>query len=132
MSDWSTLLSKPLAITSIYGCAPCLDDVNIAEICLSDDGPGIKICVGIKELPRTPPKRWTSHPFNRVAFWIQLFPVESISISSLVSNQYGGIAFSRRDEKIHTSIVNETGTFFECISRSVSVDDFKPYVVNDD
>ena len=81
MFEWIAALSNPQPVLAVYGEAvPALDEVRIEEICLSVNGPTLRLRFDLAKFPANPPAKWRRDGLDVVQIEIAFGGVRAISI----------------------------------------------------
>ncbi|WP_285732685.1 Imm50 family immunity protein [Nocardiopsis sp. ATB16-24] len=116
MASWVDALSNPQGVRAIYGgVLPVLEEVKIHEICMSMDGPVVKIKFDLPGFPKNPPEKWRRDNLNTVQFEISFIGVSEVSvvrfsenpICSLSIRKKGVVYFGGESESVEFSGVAE-------------------------
>ncbi|MEU0029962.1 Imm50 family immunity protein [Streptomyces sp. NPDC006335] len=119
MLDWIAALSNPQPILAVYGEAvPTLDDVRIEELCLSVNGPVLRLRFDLAEFPVNPPVKWRRDGLDVVQVEISFGGVRAISVDQFSTDSIcdlkirkdGLIAFSSESDSVHFEGLAETAT----------------------
>ena len=77
--NWTQLLKNPEAIAQIFGSAPSLEQVKIAEIVFHEDGPRLLLRFDVTTFPTNPPEKWLKGGFNQAQLRLMCLGVRSVT-----------------------------------------------------
>ncbi len=77
---WLHLAENPKAITEIYSVPPLLDNIQVVELKLHQDGPRMELRADLNQFPENPPVKWKRNRFNAVQINLNFFAVEAVEI----------------------------------------------------
>lgn len=87
MLEWIAALSNPKPVLAVYGdTVPALDEVRIEELCLSVNGPTLRLRFDLAEFPINPPVKWRRDGLDVVQVEIAFGGVRAISIDEFSAN----------------------------------------------
>ncbi|MET9881258.1 Imm50 family immunity protein [Actinacidiphila glaucinigra] len=112
-------LSNPKPILAVYGDAvPTLDEVRIEELCLSVNGPTLRLRFDLSKFPINPPDKWRRDGLDVVQVEIAFGGLRGISIDGfsvdsicdLKIRKDGVVSFSSESESVNLRGVADTAT----------------------
>jgi hypothetical protein len=81
MLEWIEALSNPQPVLAVYGeAAPALDGVRIVEVCLSVNGPTLRLRFDLPKFPVDPPIKWRREGLDVVQVEIAFGGLRAISM----------------------------------------------------
>ncbi|MEU8523630.1 Imm50 family immunity protein [Streptomyces sp. NPDC048577] len=84
---WIEVISNPKPVLAIYGdSVPPLEGVRIEEICLSPDGPTLRLRFDLPTFPVNPPAKWRRGGLDVVQLEVSFGGLHEISIDRLQTN----------------------------------------------
>ncbi|MFJ3822034.1 Imm50 family immunity protein [Streptomyces nodosus] len=103
MLEWIAALSNPKPVLAVYGDAvPVLDEVRIEELCLSVNGPTLRLRFDLAEFPINPPAKWRRDSLDVVQVEIAFGGVRAISIDEFSADSVCGLKI-RKDGLVNFS-----------------------------
>ncbi|MGD9482216.1 Imm50 family immunity protein [Streptomyces sp. TRM70308] len=119
MLDWIASLSNPQPVLAVYGdTVPTLDEVRIEELCLSVNGPTLRLRFDLAEFPTNPPAKWRRDRLDVVQVEIAFGGVRAISVDEfsvdsvcdLKIQKDGLVSFSSESDSVKFQGTAETAT----------------------
>jgi hypothetical protein len=84
---WIDAISNPKPVLAVYGeDVPALKGVRIEEICLSPNGPTLRLRFDLPTFPGQPPAKWRRDGMNVVQLEVSFGGLHEISIDRLATN----------------------------------------------
>lgn len=106
--SWIETVSNPQPVLAVYGDAvPTLEDVRIEEICLSPDGPTLRLRFDLSTFPEDPPAKWRRDGMDVVQLEVSFGGLHEISIGQLSTNSVCSLKI-RKDELLQFSAESES------------------------
>ncbi len=90
---WTTHLSNPEPLTSIFGTLPDLSSIHLIEIILGDS---VELRFDIETFPDNPPEKWSE--FDTVQLTITLINPQNIQITNWQSPLKGTLTIQATDK----------------------------------
>ncbi|MGW0785485.1 Imm50 family immunity protein [Streptomyces sp. NPDC002913] len=122
MLEWIAALSNPKPVLSVYGdAAPALDEVRVEELCLSVNGPTLRLRFDLAEFPISPPARWRRDGLDVVQVELALGGVRAISIDEFSADSIcdlkirksGLVSFSAESDSVKLQGLADTATILK-------------------
>ncbi|MFD6554405.1 Imm50 family immunity protein [Streptomyces sp. NPDC058398] len=119
MLHWTEVITNPEPVVAVYGDElPTLEDVRIAEICLSPDGPTLRMRFDLSTFPANPPAKWRRDGMDVVQLEVSFGKLHEFTIDRFSTNpicdlkvrKSGLLQFSAESESVRLLGVADEAT----------------------
>jgi Immunity protein 50 len=81
MINWYQLAENPQTLSDIYTDVPPLQEVDLIEVILIENGTQMSLKIILSRFPDKPPRKWVESGYNTIQIQIDFLELEEVKIS---------------------------------------------------